>query len=85
MSHDNMGHIVENNVLLHALTNQVEQCSGVEVRRGVAVDDIITTSVSIGLSQYGDQSVFYRIVPVPGWRCVYLMVHLLTQDYWSVA
>ena len=85
MSHDNMGHIVENNVLLHALTNQVEQCSGVEVRRGVAVDDIITTSVSTGLSQYGDQSVFYRMVPVPGWRCVCLMVHLLTQDYWSVA
>ena len=47
MSHDTMGHIIENNVLLHALTNQIEQCSGVEVRRGVAVDDI-TTTVSKG-------------------------------------
>ena len=65
MSHDIMGHIVENNVLLHTLTNQIEQCSGVEVKRGVAVDDI-TTSVSNQLKWYGFQSVFYRMVPVPG-------------------
>lgn len=42
-----MGHIVENNVILHALNKQLEQCSGVEVRRGLAIDDITMTSVSI--------------------------------------
>ena len=50
-SNDVMGHIVENNVILHTLSNQLEKCDSIDVKRGVAIDDITVTSVSFAVCE----------------------------------
>lgn len=43
-----LGYIVENNVILHALTQQLQCCPSVEVRRGVSISGMQQAEVSAG-------------------------------------
>ena len=51
-----LGHIVENGVILHALTQQLQGCPSVEVRRGVSIDHLQQAEVSEGGGAQGEIS-----------------------------
>ena len=52
-----LGHIVENDVILHALTRQLQHCPSVEVRRGVSIDGLQKAEVSGDDNAQGEMSV----------------------------